>query len=172
MRDRRRVWCPRCNGTLLAPSGPEPGSGVEPAPDGAGRRVRPRSAAPTAAGLSLDRRATGCGPATAPPAAATSVRLLAMRSFRDGVWWTISRPPEQQPAPAAQRPVGRDGAGHLIATMAVLGVAALVHVVRYALLIVNRIGAVEPVGGGWGDVAGCGASASSRCSWSSPARWC
>jgi len=24
VRDRRRVWCPRCNGTLLAPSGPDP----------------------------------------------------------------------------------------------------------------------------------------------------
>jgi len=26
VRDRRRVWCPRCNGTLLAPSGPESGA--------------------------------------------------------------------------------------------------------------------------------------------------
>ena len=36
VRDRQRVWCPRCNGTLLAPSAPRTAVGVERPSDRAG----------------------------------------------------------------------------------------------------------------------------------------
>ena len=41
----------------------------------------------------------------------------------------------------------------LVATIAVLGLAALVHIVRYALLIINRERAAESGGGVVGDLA-------------------
>ncbi len=45
---------------------------------------------------------------------------------------------EQPQAPPRRGPSIRAVQGTLIATMVVLGIAALIHVVRYALLIVNR----------------------------------
>ena len=159
VRDRRRVWCPRCNGTLLAPSGPAPGRRVErpsdragAAPDGwATPRVAPRR------GCRRDIAGSRCGPA--PPrrraaAGGPSARLRATRSSRGGVWWTTSRLPEQQAAAPRSGPSLAMVRATLLATMVVLGVAALVHVVRYALLIVNRIGVVEQGGGVRSDLAG------------------
>jgi hypothetical protein len=134
VRDRRRVWCPRCHGTLHAPSTPAPGAewsgrpSAAPVPTDRGRppagyrwiAVRPGVApAPR-------RRKRPLGPT---PRYAAVPRWGLVEHFES---------PEQQ----AVVPRGGPSLGMvraiLIATMAMLGAAALVHVVRYALLIVNR----------------------------------
>ena len=46
----------------------------------------------------------------------------------------------------------------LVTTIAVLGVAAFVHMVRYALLIINRDDIAQPVGGAAGDWLGVAVS--------------
>src|SRR4029079_6295707 len=146
VRDRRRVWCPRCHGTLLAPSGPALGAEW--------------SARPTAPSL-------GSGGLGSPPSGGGHTPARLPTGYR----WIAGRPGAAPPPRRRRRPLGptprypviprwglidyfeahelqvaggRSGPSlaavrtTLIATMVVLGVAALVHVVRYALLIVNR----------------------------------
>ena len=137
VRDRRRVWCPRCRGTLLAPSEPAPGAEWSARPTapalgpGAGRTpplpagyrwiaVRPGAAPPP------QRRKRPLGPT---PRYAVIPRWGLVDYFET---------PELQTAALRSGPSAAAVRATLIATMAVLGVAALVHVVRYALLIVNR----------------------------------
>jgi len=81
VRDRRRVWCPRCHGTLLAPSAPAPG--VE------------WSARPTAPPL-------GPGGLGSPPAGvgATAARLPT------GYRWIAVRPGAAPPPRRRRRPLG------------------------------------------------------------------
>ena len=65
VRDRQRVWCPRCNGTLLAPSATAPDqqwSQHLSAPRRPGRRAHRHAAA---AGIPMDRRSAGCAAAAA-----------------------------------------------------------------------------------------------------------
>ncbi len=137
VRDRRRVWCPRCRGALLAPSEPAPGAEWSARPTapalgpGAGRTpplpagyrwiaVRPGAAPPP------HRRKRPLGPT---PRYAVIPRWGLVDYFET---------PELQTAALRSGPSAAAVRATLIATMAVLGVAALVHVVRYALLIVNR----------------------------------
>ena len=76
-------------------------------------------------------------PISAPP--------RATRSFRAGVSSTFRAPELQQQAEPRRGPSLAALRATLVATIAVLGVAALVHVVRYALLIINRIVLLNPV---------------------------
>ena len=71
-------------------------------------------------------------------AAARSARPRATRSSRGGDCRPFRRHRSAAAGAAAPRPVDPRVRGTLIATMVVLGIAALMHVVRYALLIVNR----------------------------------
>src|SRR3954471_6184959 len=144
VRDRRRVWCPRCNGTLLAPSGAppagewsgRPGLGAPPAgtppgtpPPGRGRlpagyrwiAVRPGAAPPPR------RRSRPLGPT---PRYAAIPRWGLVDQF-EALELQGAAAPRSGPSVATVRAT-------LLGTMVVLGAAALVHVVRYALLIVNR----------------------------------
>lgn len=139
------MWCPRCNGTLLAPSGPAPGS--------------PWSARPTAAPLQPSAQRV-------PPCLPPGYRWIAVRPGaappgrrRRRVWGPTPRyaviprwglvdqfepPPEAQhgvrsgPSPAAVQAT-------LITTVLVFGLAALVHVIRYGLLIYNRETLLNPL---------------------------
>lgn len=161
VRDRKRDWCPRCNGALLAPTGPDPASLGTP-PSGSGWR-------PTA-GL-------GTPPSARPPRLPQGYRWIAVRPGaapppRRGRrplgptprypfiprWGLVDHFEQIDQQQAAQRPGPSTTVVRttLLATMAVLGVAALVHVVRYALLIVNRSMLLNPwVAGGatWVGVA-------------------
>src|SRR6478735_4364584 len=134
VRDRRRDWCPRCNGTLLAPTSPDPAPPVRQAaglgtpPSGRGRlpagyrwiAVRPGAAPPPRRG----RRILGPTPRYA---------FIPRWGLVDHFDQSDQQQVEARPGPSTQMVRAT-----LIATMAVLGLAALVHVVRYALLIVNR----------------------------------
>ena len=146
VRDRQRVWCPRCNGTLLAPSGPVPGS------EWSGRS--PASPARRSLGTPPPTRALPPGyrwiavrPGAAPPPRRRHRHLgpTPRYSFIPR-WGLVDRfdPIEQQQAAPRTGPSTAMVRTTLVATMVVLGFAALVHVVRYALLIVNRTVLLNP----------------------------
>jgi Domain of unknown function (DUF4328) len=148
VRDRQRVWCPRCNGSLLAPSAHPPsewsarpaapavrpnGKGVQSGPPQLppGYRwiaVRPGAAPPPR------RRPRHLGPT---PRYSTIPRWGLVEQF-DTAQLEQQAEPRRGPSVGALRTT-------LVATIAVLGVAALVHIVRYALLIINRDVLLNPV---------------------------
>ncbi len=144
MRDRRRVWCPRCHGTLLAPSGPAPGAEWSARPTApplgpAARLAAGRRATP--ARLPTGYRWIAVRPGAAPPPRRRRRPLGPTPRYAVIPRWGLVdhfEAPELQAAGGAAGPSLAVVRATLIATMVVLGVAALVHVVRYALLIVNR----------------------------------
>ncbi len=177
VRDRQRVWCPRCNGTLLAPSRRDTAVGVErpsdrtrDAPERSGRTerpprlpagyrwiaVRPGAAPPPA----RRRRNLGPTPRYAGHSALGSRRALRHRAARAA---GRSRAAARRSPRCAPRWSRRSRCSAL---------AALVHIVRYALLIINRDVLLNPVVACVGDLARRRWSASPRSSWCSPPRWC
>jgi len=145
VRDRRRVWCPRCHGTLLAPSGPALGAEWSARPTapslGSGLGSPPSGGGHTPARLPTGYRWIAVRPGAAPPP--RRLRRPLGPTPRYGViprWGLIDdfEAPELHTAGGRRGPSLAAVRTTLIATMVVLGVAALVHVVRYALLIVNR----------------------------------
>ncbi|PQP49624.1 MULTISPECIES: DUF4328 domain-containing protein [Mycolicibacterium] len=152
VRDRQRVWCPRCRGTLLAPSGHAAGHGWDP------RQASPQDARRQGARLPSGYRWVAVRPG-APPRPPRRRRDLGPtpRYLSIPRWGLVERfdvPVED----AAQRKGPSVNAVQmtLVATMAVLGAAAFVHVVRYVLLIVNRSVLLNPWIAGaatWGGVA-------------------
>jgi Domain of unknown function (DUF4328) len=136
VRDRRRVWCPRCNGTLLAPSGPQPGA--EWSARGTGR-TPPR--------LPPGYRWIAVRPG-APPLPRRRRRPLGPTPRYAVIprWGLVDRFDTEVPEQAGPRtgPSTAMVRATLFATMAVFGVAALLHLVRYALLIINRSMLLNP----------------------------
>ncbi|MBX7430997.1 DUF4328 domain-containing protein [Mycobacterium sp. Y57] len=135
VRDRQRVWCPRCNGTLLAPSGPAAQPEWAPRP-GSMPAVPPRSGASLPAGY----RWVAVRPGAPPPPRVRRRPLGPTPRYpvipRWGLTEYFESPGEAQvvragPSVAAVRAT-------LLATMAVLGAAAFIHLLRYVLLIINR----------------------------------
>jgi uncharacterized protein DUF4328 len=154
VRDRRRVWCPRCHGTLLAPTGPAPGaewsasatalpmgpSGLGSPPAGGGRT--PLGTPPPGRGrLPAGYRWIAVRPGAPPPARRRRRPLGPTPRYAVVPRWGLVdhfEAPELRAAGPRSGPSLAMVRATLIATMVVLGVAALVHVLRYALLIVNR----------------------------------
>ncbi|MGE2729418.1 DUF4328 domain-containing protein [Mycolicibacterium vaccae] len=144
VRDRQRVWCPRCRGTLLAPSGtvPAPGWGRPAQPPGkpAGYRwvaVRPGAPPPPRRGP------RELGPTPRYP---TIPRWGLVEHFD-------APPPAEEVRPGPSPTLVQMT---LVVTMAALGAAALVHLIRYILLIINRTVLLNPwvaAGATWGGVA-------------------
>ncbi len=137
VRDRRRVWCPRCNGTLLAPSGPPPGAEWGARPAGSPQQGGP----PRGRALPPGYRWIAVRPGAAPPPRRGRRPLGPTPRYAVIPRWGLV---DRFEAPELHAAAPRSGPSlgmvrvTLIATMVVLGVAALAHVVRYALLIVNR----------------------------------
>ncbi|MGV0644308.1 DUF4328 domain-containing protein [Mycolicibacterium sp. XJ2546] len=137
VRDRRRVWCPRCNGSLLAPTGPEPGTEWS-AP---ATSARPSSPGATPPRLPPGYRWIAVRPGTPPPPRRVGRPLGPTPRYPFIPRWGLTdhfehvepqqSTPQTGPVPAKVRTL-------LVATMVVLGAAALIHLVRYALLIINR----------------------------------
>jgi hypothetical protein len=142
VRDRKRVWCPRCNGTLLEPSGPSPGSEWSARPS-----ASPLGAPPRGVRLPPGYRWIAVRPGMAPPPRRQNRPLGPTPRYsvipRWGLYDRFETAEPQQAVPR-QGPSIAMVLATLIATMAVLGIAALVHVVRYALLIVNRSTLLNP----------------------------
>ncbi|WP_183473054.1 DUF4328 domain-containing protein [Mycolicibacterium iranicum] len=153
VRDRQRVWCPRCRGTLLAPSGHAPAQAWNqrqaPPPQGQGRPAQP---------LPSGYRWVAVRPG-APPRPRRGRRELGPTPRYTSVprWGLVEHfdaPAEQAavrkgPSPTAVRTT-------IVLTIAALGAAAFIHLLRYILLIVNRTTLLNPwvaAGATWGGVA-------------------
>lgn len=145
VRDRQRAWCPRCNGALLPPSVPAPQWSAPPpaAPPSA------RAPQQTPPRIPAGYRWIAVRPGAAPPARRrrrplgptpryTAVPRWGLVEHFDAAETPLHAVPRGGPSVATVRTV-------LIGTMAVLGAAALVHVVRYGLLLINRTVLLNPV---------------------------
>jgi hypothetical protein len=135
VRDRQRAWCPRCSGTLLAPSGParQPEWGPRQAQPQPGQR----RSGPT---LPSGYRWVAVRPGTPPPPRRRRRELGPTPRYPVIPRWGLV---EHFDTPAEQRVLRAGPSANavrmtLVVTMAVLGAAAFVHLVRYVLLIINR----------------------------------
>ncbi len=151
VRDRQRVWCPRCRGALLAPGS------AAPAPEWGRRQPAPASQRPTP-GLPAGFKWVAVRPGPPPPPRRPRRDLGPTPRYSAIPRWGLV---EHFDTPADEKPT-RTGPSltavqmTLITTAAVLGAAAFVHVIRYVLLIVNRTVLLNPWVAGvatWGGVA-------------------
>lgn len=148
VRDRQRVWCPRCHGTLLAPTSGTSESVRPPVPG----RASPQ-------GLPPGYRWIAVRPGSAPPPRRGRRPLGPTPRYAATPRWGLV---EQFDIPVEQQVSVRKGppaavvSATLVTAMAVLGLAALVHIVRYVLLLINRSVLLNPVVAAvatWGGVA-------------------
>lgn len=145
VRDRQRVWCPRCQGTLLAPSGPEPGAGPPWDQRGSAQSAAWRQAPPPLpAGYSWIAVRPGPPPPARPPRRlrGPTPRYAAIPQ------WSLGNRINSAAAPQSTTEGGPSAArvrARLFAGLVVLAIAALVHFVRYVLLVVNRNTLLNPV---------------------------
>ncbi|OBB10821.1 hypothetical protein A5761_26350 [Mycolicibacterium setense] len=154
VRDRQRSWCPRCGGSLMAPSAPS--SSVSASPQS---QWGPAGQAPAPSAQPHSQTAQR------PPQLAPGYRWIALRPgppphqrrrrrplgptphYRTIPSWGLHQPFDVDDQPQAT--ADASGAGTvrlmLVAAMVVLGVAAFAHVIRYALLLINRGVLLHPV---------------------------
>ncbi|WP_108926426.1 DUF4328 domain-containing protein [Mycobacterium montefiorense] len=141
VRERRREWCPRCRGALMAPLADVPGDprwstqgGPPPARSAAPQRTPPR--------LPPGFRWIAVRPGAAPPARRGPRSLGPTPRYAVIPRWGLTDHVEQTPATddiSAQ--TGPSAAAVRLALfigVLVLGSAALMYVVRYVLLVFNR----------------------------------
>lgn len=154
VRDRQRVWCPRCRGTLLAP-GVLPGVPPQPSPQAghADPRWRPPAGAPNRpqpGPLPQGFKWIAVRPGAAPPPRNRRRPLGPTPRYASIPRWSLYGPAgeyaETEPGPDTRGgPSPRMVRAILATTIALLGFAALMHIVRYALLLINRTVLLTPV---------------------------
>lgn len=142
VRDRQRVWCPRCQGRLLAPSGPT----------GPTATTRP-PAHPSLPQRNVSRLPTGfrwiaVRPGPPPPPRRRHRPLGPTPRYRAVPRWGLVD--SIAPTPLTEdRPAGRvsEAAVHatLLASAAVFALAAAAHILRYVLLLINRNTLLPPL---------------------------
>lgn len=154
VRDRQRSWCPRCGGTLLAPSAPpQPQPQWASTPAAPGGRTPPR----LAPGYRWIAVRPGPPPATRRKnqAPGPTPRYRSIPSWGLYQYFDTAEPDQDDerrgPAPGLVRVM-------LVIAMAAVGVAAFAHVIRYALLLVNRGMLLHPLIAGAGVLFGLLAS--------------
>lgn len=149
VRDRQRSWCPRCGGSLLAPSAPSSPQSQwrPPAQPSASSAQAPSPTAKRTPQLSPGYRWIALRPG-APPRQRRGRRALGPTPrYRTIPSWGLHQyfDVDEQP----EKPADESGVGTvrlmLVAAMVVLGVAAFAHVVRYALLLINRSVLLHPL---------------------------
>lgn len=138
VRDKQRVWCPRCHGTLLAPSGSTAPSQWGP-PAQPGQRRTP-------ALLPAGYRWVAVRPGAPPPPRGRRRDLgPTPRYFGIPRWGLVEHfDAHEQQQVVRTGPSATAVRKTLVATMAVLGAAAFVHLVRYVLLVINRSVLLNP----------------------------
>lgn len=145
VRDRRRVWCPRCNGTLLAPSTPAPAAEWSAGAATMGR-TSPGSG-PSGRALPPGYRWIAVRPGTAPPPRRGPRHLGPTPRYGVIPRWGLIEHFDSADQQAVEPRTGPSTAmlrTTLLLTMVTLGAAALIHLVRYVLLIINRTVLLHP----------------------------
>ena len=135
VRDRQRSWCPRCGGTLLAPSTEQ-----QWAADAGSRATPPR--------LAPGYRWIAVRPGAPPPTRRQRRPLGPTPRYRTIPSWGLQQQFEvaDHETVAKRRGPGPDTVRLvLILAMIALGIAAFTHIVRYALLLINRSVLLHPV---------------------------
>lgn len=134
MRDRQRAWCPRCQGALLAPSAPP---------------VAPAAAEPAEPGrLPAGFRWIAVRPGPPPPPRRPRRPLGPTPRYRTiPRWGLIDRPAPTPPVAALQRSNASESTVRItvVVAAAVFGLAALAHIARYVLLLINRSVLLPPL---------------------------
>ncbi|MGU3502698.1 DUF4328 domain-containing protein [Mycobacterium sp. C31M] len=150
VRDRQRVWCPRCRGTLLAPGAPPPAQ-APATPQPAGRPGGPWDARPAGPGKKpAGYRWIAVRPGAAPPTRRRRGPLGPTPRYTVIPRWGLY---EQFENPAAADAATTDRRASnpatvrrvLILTMILLGAAAVLHMLRYALMLYNRSTLLNPI---------------------------
>ena len=135
VRDKQRSWCPRCNGTLLPPSatGTPPAPAAAPGGWGPGRQTAPR--------LPQGYRWIAVRPGPPPPPRRRRRPLGPTPRYLSIPRWGLVDRVDQDAGPDRARrqapPAERVRTAFFISAVA-LGAAAVVHLVRYLLLVINR----------------------------------
>ena len=169
VRDRQREWCPRCRGALMAPLADAP-----PPPD---PRWSSRGGPPAAAPAPVPRppvfprtpprlppgfRWIAVRPGAAPPARRRRRHLGPTPRYavipRWGLVDRVEQAPETRQAPVTRGPSAATVRTTLFMTVLVLAITALVYVLRYVLLVVNRNTLLNSVVAGAADWLGVAAS--------------
>ncbi|MBI3215513.1 MAG: DUF4328 domain-containing protein [Mycobacterium sp.] len=140
VRDKQRTWCPRCQGALLAPTVDQP-------------PVDPNWGRPAAAPRPVQRPAPGMRwiavrPGAAPPPRRRSRGLSPTPRYAGNPGWGLVEhlgpSPTEQSAPASG-PSEVLVRATLLATAGVLAAAAVIHALRYLLLVINRDTLLPPL---------------------------
>src|SRR5271166_4262914 len=147
VRDRQRLWCPRCHGPLMPPTfGPAPAPSPWSTPGSRSGAAAPARSVPR---LPPGYRWIAVRPGPAPPPRRRRRPLGPTPHYAVMPRWGFVDPAmtagEAHAAPPRQGPSPWSVRATLITTVAVLGVAALLHLVRYVLLIVNRGMLLNPI---------------------------
>ncbi|WP_026256617.1 DUF4328 domain-containing protein [Mycobacterium sp. 155] len=152
VRDRQRSWCPRCGGTLLAPSvmqwtPPQAAPTPPPQPHGPAQPQGKRSPQAASSRLAPGYRWVALRPG-APPRRRVRRGLLGPTPHYPVVpRWGLQQHFDVVGAEQAREHAGPQPATvrtMLVATMVALGVAAFAHVLRYALMLINRSVLLHP----------------------------
>ncbi len=136
VRDKQRVWCPRCNGTLLAPATTTPAAPPTRADTGwsAGPRTAPR--------LPPGYRWIAVRPGPPPPPRRRRRPLGPTPRYAAIPRWGLHdsiEPGGTGPGRATRHAPSADRVRTTFFVAAIaLGTATLVHLVRYLLLVINR----------------------------------
>lgn len=132
VRDKQRSWCPRCNGTLLAPTATEPPP-ANPNAWSAGPRNAPR--------LPPGYRWIAVRPGPPPPPRRRRRPLGPTPRYQGIPRWGLQDRVDQDTGSGRVRREAptpeRIRTAFFVAAVA-LGAAALVHLLRYLLLVINR----------------------------------
>ena len=139
------MWCPRCSGPLLAPSAPQHVAG----PSAARPPVEPRPQQRAAAKLPPGFRWIAVRPGPPPPSRVERRPLGPTPRYRSVPRWglvdqfapgvsAVEHPPRKSASATAVRAT-------LLAASAVFTLAALAHVLRYLLLLINRTRLLPPL---------------------------
>ena len=137
VRDRERQWCPRCHGALLSAQASEQWITLSAAPRPPQPPSHPRSGGRLAAGY----RWIAVRPGAGPPPRRRRLPLGPTPRYPFIPRWGLVDPATRispEAAPPRRGPSLRAIRATLITTVVALGLAALLHIARYAVLIINR----------------------------------
>ncbi len=145
VRDRQRSWCPRCGGSLLAPSAPPSQWGPARSPSPQVPSASPQNAPPR---LAPGYRWIAVRPGAPPPQRRRRGPLSPTPRYRAIPSWGLHQHFDVDGGPEVAES-DESGVGTvrlmLVAAMVVLGIAAFAHVIRYVLLLINRGVLLHPV---------------------------